>query len=211
MMKALAYVDGSQWSVRALQYARDVLDQHDELVLLHVAPRGGEGYLETGRMVLEASTRAARLDRAVETAPRSVQLLLCIGDPKEWVPYVAEQEKVGVVLMGGVGVEDFPRVSAVSDTAQETVARTHCPVVVCSPRGVELLLKGYCLVTQPRSELARLGRARVVRSGVGAEQCEDLHRSSPADPSRSDPADTRERTVRMPVSCRILRSMASLA
>jgi nucleotide-binding universal stress UspA family protein len=186
-MKALAYVDGSQWSVRALQYARDFLDPYDELLLLHVAPRGGPGYLESGRMVLEASTRAARLDCAVETAPRNVHLLLCIGDPKKWVPYVAEQEKVDVILMGGVGVEDFPRVSAVSDTVRETVARTHCPVIVCSPRGVELLLKGDCLVTQPRSELARLSRAKTDR-----------------------PPDTPERAFRGPVSCRLIRSTSAL-
>jgi nucleotide-binding universal stress UspA family protein len=156
-MKVLTYVDGSQWSGRALQHACRFLSPADELILLYVAPRGGPGYVESGEMVLEASLRASGLDRAPKS---TVRPKLCIGDPKEMIPQVAEQEDADVILMGALGADGFPNVSDISDTARETMERTNRPVVVCSPRGLELLLKHEGrLVTQPRSELARLARA----------------------------------------------------
>lgn len=161
-MKVLAYVDGSQWSGRALQHACRFLSPTDELVLLYVAPRGGPGYVESGKMVLEASLRASGLDRAPE---RRVTPRICIGDPREMIPKVAEQEDADVILMGALGADGFPHVSDISDTARETSERTNRPVVVYSPRGLELLLKNEGrLVTQPRSELARLARAMAVRT-----------------------------------------------
>jgi nucleotide-binding universal stress UspA family protein len=137
-MKVLTYVDGSQWSGRALQHACRFLSPADELILLYVAPRGGPGYVESGEMVLEASLRASGLDRAPKS---TVRPKLCIGDPKEMIPQVAEQEDADVILMGALGADGFPNVSDISDTARETMERTNRPVVVCSPRGLELLLK----------------------------------------------------------------------
>jgi nucleotide-binding universal stress UspA family protein len=165
-MKVLTCVDGSQWSRRALQHASRFLSPTDELVLLYVAPRGGPGYVESGQMVLEASIRASGL----EAYPVTVRPRLCIGDPKEMIPQVAEQEEADVIVMGALGVDGFPHVSDMSDTARETAERTNRPVVVCSPRGLELLLKEGRLVTQPRSELARLSRAMATtpRGGDGA-------------------------------------------
>lgn len=160
-MKVLTCVDGSQWSGHALRHACRFLSPSDELILLYVAPRGGPGYVESGRMVLEASLRAAGLDRSREAA---VQSKICIGDPKEMIPRVAEQEGADVIVMGAVGADGFPHVSDIGDTARETMERTNRPVVVCSPRGLELLLKDQGrLVTQPRAELARLARAMVTR------------------------------------------------
>jgi nucleotide-binding universal stress UspA family protein len=153
-MTMLTYVDGSQWSGCALQHACRFLRPTDELILLYVAPRGGFGYVESGQMVLEASLHASGLDRAPAATVRPT---LCIGDPKEMIARVAEQEDADVILMGAVGADGFPNLSDISDTARETTERTNRPVVVCSPRGLELLLKHEGRVlTQPRSELARL-------------------------------------------------------
>jgi nucleotide-binding universal stress UspA family protein len=158
-MKVLTCVDGSQYSRRALQHACRYLSSTDELILLYVAPRGGPGYVESGEMVLEASLRASGLDRALEVAPGAVQSRICIGDPREMIPQVAEQEQADVILMGALGGDAMSHVSDISDTARETAERTSLPVVVCSPRGLELLLKEGRVVTHPRSELARLARA----------------------------------------------------
>jgi nucleotide-binding universal stress UspA family protein len=161
-MKVLTCVDGSQWSGRALQHACRFLSPNDEMVLLYVAPRGGPGYVESGEMVLEASLRASGLDRTPGTSVRSK---ICIGDPKEMIPHVAEEEEADVIVMGSVGADGFPHVSDMGDTARETMERTNRPVVVCSPRGLELLLKDQGrLVTQPRAELARLARAMATRA-----------------------------------------------
>jgi nucleotide-binding universal stress UspA family protein len=160
-MKILAYVDGSRWSGCALRHARRFLRPIDELILLYVAPRGGPGYIESGEMVLEASLHASGLDRAPEA---TVRPKLCIGDPKEMIARVAEQEDADVILMGAVGPGGFPRRADISETARETMERTNRPVVVCSPQGLELLLKHEGrLVTQPRTELAcrRINPARL--------------------------------------------------
>jgi nucleotide-binding universal stress UspA family protein len=194
-MKVLTCVDGSQWSGRALQHASRFLSPTDELVLLYVAPRGGPGYVESGQMVLEASLRASGL----ESYPLSVRPRLCIGDPKEMIPRVAEQEEADVILMGALGVDGFPHVSDMSDTARETAERTNRPVVVCSPRGLELLLKEGRLVTQPRSELARLSRAMATAPQSGANPSvtaeEERSRGSVPvpNPALAAAADERER------------------
>jgi len=158
-MKVLTCVDGSQWSGRALQHACRFLSSTDELVLLYVAPRGGAGYVESGEMVLEASLRASGLDRVVGVAPGTVQSRICIRDPRELIARVAEEEQADVILMGALGGDAMSHVTDISDTARETAERTNLPVVVCSPRGLELLLKEGRVVTHPRSELARLARA----------------------------------------------------
>jgi nucleotide-binding universal stress UspA family protein len=201
-MKVLTCVDGSQWSGRALQHASRFLSPTDELVLLYVAPRGGPGYVESGQMVLEASLRASGLDRDLEAYPVTVRPRLCIGDPKEMIPKVAEQEEADVILMGALGVDGFPHVSDMSETARETAERTNCPVVVCSPRGLELLLKEGRLVTQPRSELARLSRALATgpqtRSGLPVTSEDEGARAGAPAPNAAltTTADERERVNR---------------
>jgi nucleotide-binding universal stress UspA family protein len=200
-MKVLTCVDGSQWSGRALQHASHFLSPTDELVLLYVAPRGGPGYVESGHMVLEAALRASGLDRELEAYPVSVRPRLCIGDPKEMIPKVAEQEDADVILMGALGVDGFPHVSDMSDTARETAERTNRPVVVCSPRGLELLLKEGRLVTQPRSELARLSRAVAtsprVAAGISVAGEEERSRGGTHAPDAAfAAADGRERVKR---------------
>jgi nucleotide-binding universal stress UspA family protein len=134
-MRLVAVVDGSCWSELALRHACRSLEDGDEVVLLAVSPRGGQGYLECGRMVLEAALRrcGAALSRV------KVRTRLEVGDPRVVIPAVAAAEAAAVLMMGAVGSGELPYGPPLGDAARAAWAACPCPILVGSPRGVELL------------------------------------------------------------------------
>src|SRR5262249_20877970 len=134
-MRFLVCIDGSSWAYMALRYASRQFEPEDEIVLLTVCSRGGEGYLECGRMALVAALRAC----AGTLVGRRVRTRLEVGDPRRVIPAVAADERADVVVMGALGSNGRPHGPEFGDTARAAWARCDRPLLVGSPRGVELL------------------------------------------------------------------------
>jgi Universal stress protein family len=170
-MRLLVHVDGSPWASLALQHAARRLESGDEVVLLAVCPRGSEGYLECGRMILEAAQRAC----AGLLAEKKVRTRLAVGDPRNVVPALAVEERVNLVVMGPPDNDGaatyargyfFPREDdklmrpieslAPGDLRQALSSRCECPILTGSPRGIELLIGNQAVLVSTRREAARL-------------------------------------------------------
>jgi nucleotide-binding universal stress UspA family protein len=158
-MRIVACVDGSYWADLALQHACRGLEAGDEVVLLAVSTRGGPGYLECGRMVLEAALR--RCSGALAGA--RVRTRLEVGDPRAVIPAVVAEEGAAALAMGAVGGSELPYGPLLGEAARVAWERCRCPVLVGSPRGVELLAGEEALLVAPRRPAAaRQGGDRVL-------------------------------------------------
>jgi Universal stress protein family len=170
-MRLLVHVDGSPWGSLALQHAARRLEAEDEVVLLAVCVRGSEGYLECGRMLLEAAQRAC----AGLLAEKKVRTRLAVGDPRKVVPALAVEERADLVVMGPPDTDEaatyargyfFPREDdritrpieslAPGDLRQAVSRRCECPILNGSPRGIELLIGNQAVLVATRREAARL-------------------------------------------------------
>jgi Universal stress protein family len=168
-MRLLVHVDGSPWASLALQHSARRLEPGDEIVLLAVCPRDSEGYLECGRMVLEAAQRAC----AGVLAELKVRTRLAVGDAGMVVPALAAEERADLVVMGPPDTNEagthargylFPRERdtvtrsierlAPGDLRQAMSSRCECPILTGSPRGIELLVGNEAVLVSTRREAA---------------------------------------------------------
>jgi nucleotide-binding universal stress UspA family protein len=145
-MKLLAWVDGSQWSDQALAHLVRWLSPEDSLLLLYVAPRAKAGYLECGRMVFEAALHHGHLD----TGDGRVRCRLEIGDAATRILAVCQEERPDVLAMGFAAADGFPYLTEVGETARAVWEECPCPILLASPRGIELLVTNERLLTTPR-------------------------------------------------------------
>lgn len=146
LMKLLAWVDGSQWSDQAVSHLVRWLSAEDSLLLLYVAPRAKAGYLECGRMVFEAALLHGRL----ESGDGRVRCRLEIGDAATRILAVCREERPDVLAMGFAAADGFPYLTEVGETARAVWQECACPILLASPRGIELLVTNERLLTTPR-------------------------------------------------------------
>jgi nucleotide-binding universal stress UspA family protein len=133
-MVTLVELDGSQSSRQALQYAVRSHAPDTELLLLYVAPSGRQSELETGRYLLEDGRRTCE----VMACDVQIRTRLEVGDPMETIPAVAEAENAELIVIGSHGVEGFPHVQALGQTASRLMSDLGRRVVVISPTGTEM-------------------------------------------------------------------------
>jgi hypothetical protein len=173
-MRLVAVVDGSGWSELALRHACRSLGEGDEVVLLAVSRRGGHGYLECGKMVLEAALR-----RCAGTLARlTVRTRMAVGDPRAVIPEVAAEESAGVLSMGALECGELPSPALragtrppLGEVARAAWAASPCPILVGSPRGVELLAGEERLLVATRRAGAPHRHRRTGR-------CDAVHREA---------------------------------
>jgi len=133
-MVTLVDLDGSQSSRQALQYAVRSHAPDTELLLLYVAASGRQSELETGRYLLEDGRRTcAVLARDVQIRTR-----LEVGDPAETIPAVAAAENADLIVIGSHGIDGFPHVEALGQTARQLLTDGGRRVVIISPMGTEM-------------------------------------------------------------------------
>jgi nucleotide-binding universal stress UspA family protein len=130
----LVEVDGSQASRKALQYAMRSQAPDSELLLVYVSRSGRQGELETGRFFLEDGRRACE----VMAGDVQIRTRLEVGDPAETIPAVAEAENADLIIIGSHGVDGFPHVEAIGQTARRLATNPKRRVVVISPTGSEM-------------------------------------------------------------------------
>jgi nucleotide-binding universal stress UspA family protein len=133
-MVTLVEVDGSQSSRRALLYAVRSHAPDTELLLLYVAASGRQRELETGRYLLEDGRRTCE----VMASDVQIRTRLEVGDPAETIPAVAEDENADLIVIGSHGVDGFPHVEALGQTARQLLTDSGRRVVIISPTGTEM-------------------------------------------------------------------------
>jgi nucleotide-binding universal stress UspA family protein len=146
----LVCVDGSRWAYLALQHAGRRLDASDEVILLTVCPRAGAGYIESGRMALEAAERIC----APMVAGSALRSRLMVGDPRVEIPRAVSEEGAEVVVMGALGGNGLPHGPSLGDTTRAIWEQCGRPLLVGSPQGVELLTGDETILVASRQEAA---------------------------------------------------------
>jgi hypothetical protein len=148
--RVLAYLDGSEWSIRALSWVARWPDE--PIVLLHVSPRSVDGYQECGRMVIEMAMHRCGL---CPENPR-LQWRLEVGDPADRIVAVCRELRPALLTMGTVGGSGGdaglspdlreahagcspPLLTDPKELVQRVWSGCASPVLVASPRGIELL------------------------------------------------------------------------
>jgi hypothetical protein len=145
----LAWIDGSEWSIRALLH---LLQQPlDRVILLYIAPQASAGYVECGWMVLEAAMHRCRLQG--ETPP--IECRLEVGDAASRILAVCREERPDVLAMGWAALNGSPRPSTLGALSESTWAACACQVVLASRRGIELFAGDRRLLVAPCQARAR--------------------------------------------------------
>jgi nucleotide-binding universal stress UspA family protein len=147
--KVLAYLDGSEWSIRALTY---LSRQPEEAVtLLCVLPRGDPGYLECGRAILEVAMHRSRL----EAGDVHVKARIEVGDPVSRMREVCREERPVLITMGAAGSHGTPISANPGEAARTIWEECGVPLLLVSPRGIEWLAGDERLLVLPSRDLPR--------------------------------------------------------
>jgi nucleotide-binding universal stress UspA family protein len=133
-MVTLVEVDGSQSSRQALQYAVRSHAPDTELLLLYVAASGRQSELETGRYLLEDGRRTCE----VMTRDVQIRTRLEVGNPAQTIPAVADAENADLIVIGSHGIDGFPHVQGLGQTARQLMMGGGRRVIVISPTGTEV-------------------------------------------------------------------------
>ena len=136
-MKVLVPVDGSEYSMKAVESACDLAKTQplSTLILLSVSIELAE--LEEGRYIAEMmkAQAEAALARAKEAAaskePRlKIDTILAIGaSPAEEIVKVAKNEKVDLIVIGSRGLAS-KTITFLGSTASKVVTYSPCSVLV---------------------------------------------------------------------------------
>jgi nucleotide-binding universal stress UspA family protein len=134
-MKLLVPVDGSEYSLKAVETACDLAKAQPPASLLLVAVAIEMPELEEGRYIadkMKAQAQAA-LTRAKEIAQKCGtvgEVLLAVGaSPAEEIVRVAKAEKVDLIVIGSRGLAG-KTTSFLGSTASKVVTYSPCSVMV---------------------------------------------------------------------------------
>jgi hypothetical protein len=128
-------MDGSRWVFSAMEHACRMLRPEDDVVLLTACPRPGDGYLECGRMILEAGEQTcARIVPGLK-----VRTCLVVGDLPGAALQAAQEEGADVLILGAVGRLGLRYGPALDPTTRAIWTGMGRPILLGSPRGVEVL------------------------------------------------------------------------
>jgi nucleotide-binding universal stress UspA family protein len=161
-MKFLCYIDGFEWSLQALRYVARHRDVTDRLVLLHTVLRASVAELESGRRALGSALRSCCL---APTDPE-LECRLGVGDPASRLLAVCQEECPDLLAVGGLGGNEFPYLTELGRVARTVSAGSRCPVLLASPRGIELLLVDERLLIHPALPRLLPDRISVPTSGT---------------------------------------------
>jgi nucleotide-binding universal stress UspA family protein len=136
-MKILVPVDGSDYSMKAVETACDLVKAQpfSSLTLLAVAievPELEEGKYITEKMKVMAEAALARAkDLALAKGPRiKIDTILAIGpSPAEEIVAVAKKEKADLIVIGSRGLAG-KTTSFLGSTASKVVTYSPCSVLV---------------------------------------------------------------------------------
>ncbi|MBV8160425.1 MAG: universal stress protein [Acidimicrobiia bacterium] len=145
MAKALIATDGSDFALAAAKRARELLRPDMEVLLLTVVPppvlpvaapvTGIEAAPvvtpETADELAEANLEEARrsLERTARALGGAVERRVEIGDPAAEISRVAEDEGVGVIVVGSHGSGFVKRV-LLGSVSQHLLHHAPCPVLI---------------------------------------------------------------------------------
>jgi hypothetical protein len=112
-----------------------MLQSEDEVLLLTVCPRPGDGYRECGQMILEAGERTcARIAPGIR-----VRTSLAVGHLPEVALRTVIAEDADVLILGARGRQGVPYGSSLDPATRAIWAGIGRPILLGSPHGVELL------------------------------------------------------------------------
>jgi hypothetical protein len=165
-MQILAWVDDSLWTCPALQFVCRHLVPEDELVLLAVCERAGEGYLECGRMLLKRAVWAC----AGTLVEAPLRLRLAVGAPRAVVPRVAAEERAELVVTGSAETDERRHGPSLGDTDGIAQTRGLRPLLVGSPDGIVLLTGEEDLLVARWRDVGTLSELQPTSASHGGER-----------------------------------------
>lgn len=142
-MKILLATDGSEHAMKAMEKAKWLagLDPNIHVLVLYVLPRpitigqamrAGVGFrykdyedefVRIGEEVLERTTKA------LDLPPERMSTLVTIGVPAEEICRIAEEEQVGMIIMGSRG-ENPVESLLLGSTSHKVLQLAPCPVLL---------------------------------------------------------------------------------
>jgi nucleotide-binding universal stress UspA family protein len=134
-MKILVPVDGSAYSLKAVETACDLAKSQpsSSLVLLAVAveiPELGEGRYIYDKMKAQAEAALAQAKEVAQKCGTVSEVLLATGpSPAEEIVQVAKDEKADLIIIGSRGLAGKTK-SFLGSTASKVVTYSPCSVLV---------------------------------------------------------------------------------
>jgi nucleotide-binding universal stress UspA family protein len=138
-MKILVPVDGSAYSLKAVETACDLAKAQapSSLVLISVAmeiPELGEGRYIYDKMKAQAEVALARAKEVAQKCGISSEALLATGSsPAEEIVRVARDQKADLIVIGSRGLAGKTS-SFLGSTASKVVTHSPCSVLVVKTR-----------------------------------------------------------------------------
>jgi len=137
--RILCPVDFSETARVAMETAIELASKFDaEIVLVHAYPIPGYTFpdgsaVASSRMLQELSDEAGRhleewRDLAVKAGAKRVTVETAVGDPAGEIVRIAEEAKVGLVVMGTHGRTGIEH-ALMGSIAERVVRRAKCPVL----------------------------------------------------------------------------------
>lgn len=134
-MKILVPVDGSEYSLKAVESACDLAKSQPSSSLLLVAvaielPELEEGRYIADKMKVQAEAALTRAKEVAQKCGTVGEVLLAIGSsPAEEIVRVAKDEKVDLIVIGSRGLAGKTS-SFLGSTASKVVTYSPCSVLV---------------------------------------------------------------------------------
>ncbi len=129
MKKVLVPLDGSPLSEVALDHAAEMVDNQVDLILMRAAPSGSGD--EASNYVETLAHRFREENPTVHCSTRVVE-----ESPADAILDVAEQEKVGLIIMTTHGRGGLKR-WLMGSVAEKVVRHAPCPVLTVGRRSLE--------------------------------------------------------------------------
>lgn len=135
MKKILVPVDGSEYSLRALERAKDLGEFYKaEITLLTVIYSGHFNYFESQKDVLESEEKISQ-DRLLEASkvledyPYGYKTVAKLGDTSNEIITMAEEEDFDLIVIGSRGHGTFAR-ALLGSVSQKVVSHANTTVMV---------------------------------------------------------------------------------
>ena len=124
-------LDMSEFSLKALETARDLVSDNTNIRIIHVLPVLDRPTLNSEHR--DEQTRAAMSAFLQEHGYPKMNITILSGDPVKQIVHFAEESAAGLIMMPSHGRGMLTEM-LLGSTTYSVVRRAHCPVLVLKPK-----------------------------------------------------------------------------